>query len=117
MHIGAARWVLSYERLCLSNFEQTQSLLRATMGLISNHIKALGPFLFRRSGPLFDPPLLCRRVVGRYHYRRDAAGWQQSQRHATYVRNAGLEDDTMIGVFNPLVCDRARWKMQLDARR
>jgi hypothetical protein len=57
MHIGAARWVLSYERLCLSNFEQTQSLPRSTMGLIPNHSKALGPFLFRRSGPLFDSPV------------------------------------------------------------
>src|SRR5580704_1661961 len=54
--MGAARWCLPYRRLRLSNFEQTRFLPCAIMGLISNHSKAHGPFLFRRSGPFLNSP-------------------------------------------------------------
>jgi hypothetical protein len=37
-----------------AQFRTDRTLAARYYGIISNHSKALGPFLFRRSGPLFD---------------------------------------------------------------
>jgi hypothetical protein len=56
-HWRSTLGVVVCQRLCLPNFEQTEPLPYATIGLISNHCKALGPLLFRRNGPLFNLPI------------------------------------------------------------
>jgi hypothetical protein len=44
MHMGAARWVLSYMKAVLSNFEQTQSLAARDYGTVADRVEEITLF-------------------------------------------------------------------------